>query len=169
MNAPASKSCGRIVATAGNAGWAMEDMPYGRTMGDMINLPNGEVLVINGAGRGYQGWGLASDPVFNPVKYDPAAAAGGRWEVWAKTDVPRLYHSTASLLTDGRIIVAGSNTHQFYTFEGGFPTELRVEAFSPPYLDAKYASLPIISMFITLLISAILARLHNFLTIAIYR
>jgi len=49
-----------------------------------------------------------------------------------------MYHSTANLLADGRILVAGSNTHQFYTFTGVFPTELRVECFSPPYLGANY-------------------------------
>ena len=36
------------------------------------------------------------------------------------------------------MLLAGSNTHQFYTFTGPFPTELRIEAFSPPYLDATY-------------------------------
>lgn len=41
-------------------------------------------------------------------------------------------------MQDGRVLLAGSNTHQFYTFTGPFPTELRIEAFSPPYLDAIY-------------------------------
>lgn len=137
VGAAASKSCGRIVATAGNAGWAMEDMPFGRTMGDMLNLPNGEVLIINGAGKGYNGWGTASEPVLNPVSYNPNAAAGRRFTTLAKTGIPRMYHSTASLLSDGRILIAGSNTHQFYKFTATpFPSELRVEAFSPPYLAA---------------------------------
>ncbi|KAG0632414.1 hypothetical protein M758_1G326600 [Ceratodon purpureus] len=138
VGAPASKRCGRIVAAAGNAGWAMEDMPMGRTMGDMLNLPNGEVLNINGAGNGFQGWGKAGNPVLSPVNYNPNAAAGKRFAVLAKTGIPRMYHSTASILADGRIIVAGSNTHHFYTFTGAFPTELRVEAFSPPYLGANF-------------------------------
>lgn len=137
VGAAASKSCGRIVATDAAPAWAMEDMPIQRVMGDMINLPNGEVLIINGAQTGFQGWGKASNPALNPVNYSPGAAAGKRFTVYAKTGIARMYHSTASLLTDGRILVAGSNTHQFYTFSGAFPTELRVEAFSPPYLGAK--------------------------------
>lgn len=135
--AAASASCGRINPTAGNPSWAMEDMPLRRVMGDMINLPTGEVLVINGAMNGFQGWGKAGNPSFNPVKYDGDAGAGKRFQVLAKTGIARLYHSTANLLSDGRVMVAGSNTHQFYTFGGAFPTELRVEALSPPYLGAK--------------------------------
>lgn len=132
-NAPASTSCGRIVATAAAPRWANFNMPIRRTMGDMINLPTGDVLIINGAQNGYNGWGLANNPALNPVLYSPGT---GRFTTLAKTGIARMYHSTASLLSDGRILVAGSNTHQFYTYTGPFPTELRVEAFSPPYLQA---------------------------------
>lgn len=51
------------------------------------------------------------------------------------TTIARVYHSTANLLPDGRVLVAGSNCHIMYTFTGDFPTELRVESFSPAYLD----------------------------------
>ena len=135
--AAASASCGRLVATGAGGGWAMENMPIRRNMGEMLNTPDGNVLIINGAQNGYQGFGLASNPALNPVKYSPGAAPGTRFQVLARTGIARMYHSTATLLTDGRIMVAGSNTHQFYTFSGAFPTELRVEAFSPPYLGAK--------------------------------
>lgn len=115
----------------------MENMPIRRNMGEMLNTPDGNIMIINGAQNGYQGWGLANNPALNPVKYAPGAAAGTRFQVLARTGIARMYHSTANLLTDGRIMVAGSNTHQFYTFSGPFPTQLRVEAFSPPYLGAK--------------------------------
>lgn len=131
---PASQTCGRIVVTDDDADWAMEDMPMRRTMGDMILLPTGDVLIINGAERGSQGWGKASDPVYTPVKY-ATYDAEDRWLTLAAGTIPRVYHSTANLLVDGKILVAGSNTHQYYTFNSEFPTELRVEAFSPPYLD----------------------------------
>lgn len=134
--APASASCGRIMPTAGRPGWAMENMPIRRVMGDMLNLPNGELIIINGAQNGFQGWGKAGNPALNPVKYNGDAQPGRRFQVLARTGIPRMYHSTATLLSDGRVMVAGSNSHQFYTYNGAFPTELRVEAFSPPYLDA---------------------------------
>lgn len=50
------------------------------------------------------------------------------------TSIPRMYHSTAVLLPDARILVAGSNTHAVYTFSGPYPTELRIEAYSPYFL-----------------------------------
>ncbi|KAJ7299858.1 hypothetical protein O6H91_17G038500 [Diphasiastrum complanatum] len=132
----ASDSCGRITVTDANPGWAMETMPTPRTMGDMVLLPTGDVLIINGAQNGCQGWGNAKNPALSPVLYTPAAAAGQRFTTLAATTIARVYHSTASLLPDARILLAGSNTHQFYTFTGDFPTELRIEAFSPDYLSS---------------------------------
>lgn len=135
--APASKTCGRIAPLAAGAGWAMEDMPQARAMGDMVLLPSREVLIINGAGAGSQGWGGASNAVTSPDLYKPYNAAGTRFQTLTGTTIPRVYHSTANLIQDGSVIVAGSNTHQFYTFTGQFPTELRVERFIPPYMAAN--------------------------------
>ncbi|KAI5074091.1 hypothetical protein GOP47_0010052 [Adiantum capillus-veneris] len=135
---PASQTCGRIDVLATNPQWEMETMPMRRTMGDMLLLPSEEVLIINGAQNGCQGWGFANNPALSPVVYNPSKANGERFTTMAATTIPRLYHSTANLLPDGRVIVAGSNTHQYYTFTGEFPTELRVEAFLPTYLDSVY-------------------------------
>lgn len=134
---PASETCGRMAPLAGDPGWAMETMPQRRVMGDMILLPTREVLIINGASGGAQGWGNAQNPVQTPVLYKPYSAAGARFQTLAGSPIPRVYHSTANLLPDGRILVAGSNTHQFYTLAGYLPTELRLETFSPPYLATK--------------------------------
>ncbi|PWA42093.1 galactose oxidase/kelch, beta-propeller [Artemisia annua] len=49
----------------------------------------------------------------------------------ASGSVPRMYHSTANLLPDGRILVAA---HASYNFSTNFPTELKIEAFSLEYL-----------------------------------
>jgi hypothetical protein len=66
--------------------------------------------------------------------YDPAT---NTWSLMAAATVPRLYHSTALLLTDGRVVAAGGNP------EGGAQVaweppapqeEMRLEVFSPPYL-----------------------------------
>ena len=69
--------------------------------------------------------------------YDPATAA---WRLMATAQVPRLYHSTALLLPDGRVVAAGSNPEGGHSVAWGRPPdpdeELRLEIFSPPYLFA---------------------------------
>lgn len=132
----ASQTCGRISVTSDSPTWEMEYMPFRRAMGDMLFVASGDVLIVNGAQNGCQGWGNAVNPALSPVIYQADADAGSRFVIQAATTIPRVYHSTANLLPDGRVLIAGSNTHQFYTFTGDFPTELRVEAFSPSYLDA---------------------------------
>ncbi|CAO2837143.1 unnamed protein product [Amaranthus hypochondriacus] len=132
---PANGSCGRIIATSDEPVWEMEEMPFARIMGDMVMLPTGEVVIINGAQKGTQGFDLASNPCLNPVLYRPDQPVGLRFMVLNPGTVPRMYHSTANLLPDGRILLAGSNPHYFYNFKAEFPTELRLEAFSPEYLS----------------------------------
>lgn len=137
----ALNTCGRMVITDLNPVWVMENMTGPRTMGDMLLLPNGEVLIINGAQKGVAGWDMANTPVFFPLLYRPNAALGARFFKLASTTIPRMYHSTASLLADGRILVAGSNPHFGYVFSGTpFPTELRLESYSPYYLESVYTT-----------------------------
>jgi hypothetical protein len=67
--------------------------------------------------------------------YDPAT---NTWRLMATATVPRLYHSTALLLPDGRVAAAGSNPEGGHSVAWGKPPdpneELRLEIFSPPYL-----------------------------------
>ncbi|XP_042518721.1 aldehyde oxidase GLOX-like [Macadamia integrifolia] len=129
---PACNTCGRLRVTDPDPKWVMEVMPMARVMGDMLLLPTGDVLIINGAGSGTAGWERASEPVTEPVIYSPT---NKRFSVMNPSTIPRLYHSSAVLLPDGRILVGGSNPHVYYNFTGlKFPTELSLEAFSPPYL-----------------------------------
>ncbi|KAG0575721.1 hypothetical protein KC19_5G025700 [Ceratodon purpureus] len=145
---PCSITCERIVVTDPNPIWVEEQMPIRRCMGDMILLPNTDVLIINGASIGSQGWGFADDPVLNPVRYMPYGSPDARFTTLTPSTIPRMYHSTANLLPDGRVMCAGSNSHQFYTFTGDYPTELRIDAFSPPYLSASVAPIkPTISVY----------------------
>ncbi|GMY30641.1 aldehyde oxidase GLOX1-like [Fagus crenata] len=129
----ATKTCGRLVITAANPKWEMEDMPINRVMGDMLLLPTGDVLIINGAARGAAGWGVAREPVLNPVLYNVVS----KFEVLKPSKIPRVYHSTAHLLSDGRVLVGGSNPNGDYNFTTLFPTELSLEAFYPPYLSSN--------------------------------
>ncbi|KAK8493761.1 hypothetical protein V6N13_026363 [Hibiscus sabdariffa] len=134
---PASNSCGRLIITAPSPRWEMEEMPINRVMGDMIMLPTGDVLIINGAAKGTAGWGVARDPVLSPVLYRTHARnrdENTRFDVLNPSSIPRLYHSTAHLLSDGRVLVGGSNPNVNYNFSALYPTELSLEAFYPPYL-----------------------------------
>ncbi|KAK9099013.1 hypothetical protein Syun_026058 [Stephania yunnanensis] len=133
---PALDSCGKIEITAPNAQWEMDRMPAPRVMADMLNLPTGEILMINGAKKGASGWQFAEEPYYAPVLYRPWLPLGQRFSELTPSKIPRMYHSTAGVLPDGKILVAGSNTNSAYNFTGvRYPTELRVEKFSPWYMD----------------------------------
>ncbi|XP_023762070.2 aldehyde oxidase GLOX [Lactuca sativa] len=135
-------TCGRIKISDPNPQWVMETMPMARVMGDMLLLPNGHVLIINGASAGVAGWELGRNPVLSPVIYTPDNQIGSRFEVQNPSTKPRVYHSTAVLLRDGRVLVGGSNPHDKYVFTNVlYPTELSLEAFSPSYLDSNSSSL----------------------------
>ncbi|KAL2468383.1 glyoxal oxidase-related protein [Forsythia ovata] len=139
---PALSTCGRIQITDPNPQWTTETMPLARVMSDMILLPNGKILIVNGASTGTAGWGLGRNPALSPVIYNPDSPSGSRFEVQNPSSRPRMYHSTAILLRDGRVLVGGSNPHIYDKFTGVlFPTDLTLEAFSPAYLDPNLARL----------------------------
>ncbi|KAG5613439.1 hypothetical protein H5410_024720 [Solanum commersonii] len=138
----ALNTCGRITITDPNPQWIMETMPLARIMGDMVILPNGNVLIINGAAAGTAGWELGRSPVLSPVIYRPDNPVNSRFDVQNSSTIPRMYHSTTVLLRDGRVLVSGSNPHGLYNFTGVlYPTELSLEAFSPSYLDSESINL----------------------------
>ncbi|KAJ9560241.1 hypothetical protein OSB04_005401 [Centaurea solstitialis] len=135
-------TCGRIKISDPDPQWVMETMPLARVMGDMVLLPNGHVLIINGGAAGVAGWEIGRDPVLTPVIYNPNSPVGSRFKLQNPNTIPRMYHSTAALLRDGRVLVAGSNAHDKYEFvDVLFPTELSMEAFSPAYLDTSSVGL----------------------------
>lgn len=135
----AQNDCARMVITDANPKWAVETMPSPRVMCDMLILPTGDVLIINGAEQRTAGWGAARKPALAPFLYSAWKSVGRRFEVLAASGIPRMYHSTANVLADGRILVGGSNTNVGYVFSGvPFPTELRLESFSPYYLNSGY-------------------------------
>ncbi|KAG0091600.1 hypothetical protein BGZ92_000270 [Podila epicladia] len=129
-------SCGRISPLSKNPTWEMEDMPMSRMMPDMALLADGTVAIMNGADRGTAGFDRASDPVLHPVQYLPKQPRGKRFRVWNPSVIARMYHSVAFMLPDMSLLVAGSNPNgkPVEYGAGPYPTEYRVERFSPPYL-----------------------------------
>jgi hypothetical protein len=121
-NDPATKSAEVIDLNASQPAWrAVSSMAFARRQMNMTMLPDGKVLVTGGtSGPGFSN----PDPTlasYAAEEWDPATE---QWTTLSSATVPRLYHSIAMLLPDGRVLTTGGNT---YT---------QTEYFSPPYLFA---------------------------------
>jgi len=136
-------------------------MLEGRTMGQFIILPDGKLLMVNGGANGTAGYAqatgatalfsempfgesLASGPVGTPAIYDPSARAGSRWSNagMATSNIARLYHSSALLLPDATVLIAGSNPNVDVNTSTIFPTQYQAEIFYPPYFSATTRPVP---------------------------
>jgi hypothetical protein len=92
-------------------------MRNARLLHNNIMLPDGKALVVGG--------GLAfkwTNPVFVPELYDPVTET---WTVMATQKASRMYHSTALLLPDGRVLSSGQDFGVYSRYG---------EIYSPPYL-----------------------------------
>lgn len=93
-------------------------MQFGRRQHNATLLPDGKILVTGGTSA--PGFNDATGHVDAAEIWDPATE---QWTTLASSSgIPRVYHSTALLLPDGRIFSSGGN---------GYP---EIEIFSPPYL-----------------------------------
>jgi hypothetical protein len=95
-----------------------------------VPLPDGTFMITNGAQQGVAGFGLASDPNLSALLYDPSQPVGSRISILNSTTIPRMYHSEATLLPDGRVLISGSDPET-----SGLLEELRIEVYIPPYLS----------------------------------
>ncbi|KAM0751527.1 hypothetical protein T439DRAFT_342652 [Meredithblackwellia eburnea MCA 4105] len=121
-NTPASDQCIRMFLSPSGIkqGWELDRLPDGpRVMGNAVLTPDGKVFIVNGARSGMAGYGNvqnlvgrsnAANPAYRPVLYNPTAKRSQRWLTkFPSSSIERLYHSSATVLPDGRIFVAGSN------------------------------------------------------------
>ena len=91
-------------------------------------LPDGTFLILNGALQGVAGFGLANDPNLRALLYDPTQPIGSRISILNSTIVARMYHSEATLLPDGRVLVSGSDPQTNYpNGTVKYPEEFRIE------------------------------------------
>ena len=138
-----------------------DNLPVGRTMGQFIALPDGTMLFLNGGQYGTAGYAqrtlttltfgampygesLATGAVGQPAIYNPNAPAGSRWSTagLGNSTIPRLYHSSAVLLPDGSVMVAGSNPNIDVNLTTVYPTTYTAEYFYPSYFSASTRPVP---------------------------
>jgi hypothetical protein len=93
-------------------------------------------MIMNGAHKGTAGFGLAEDPNLSAILYDPTQPVNQRFTILNNTIVARMYHSEATLLPDGSVLVSGSDPQTFAP-DGSeiYPEEFRIERYIPPYLN----------------------------------
>jgi nitrogen fixation protein FixH len=111
--------------TQGSPAWrAINPMAFRRSYHNSTVLPDGNVLITGGVGS------------TNPDDLPSVEYAAEMWspttesfETMASMVTPRVYHSTALLLPDGRVLVGGGGQYQ-----GSSPDQLNAEIYSPPYL-----------------------------------
>ena len=131
-------------------------MLVGRTMDQFVTLPDGTMLVLNGATNGTAGFAnqtlyvpslaqmpffqsLASGPDGTPAIYNPNAPKDSRWSSvgLASTSIARMYHSVALLLPDASVLIAGSNPSIDVELTAPYPTTYTAEIFYPPYCSSS--------------------------------
>ena len=103
-------------------------------------LPDRTVLVTGGSQHKEQG----AQATNHAEVFDPAHPERG-WTELAAATVPRMYHSVALLLPDARVVTACGNPRQGTQVAWEPPDdneELKMEVFSPPYLDPSLGPRP---------------------------
>jgi hypothetical protein len=94
-----------------------DSMQYARHHANAVLLPDGKVGIFGGTAIDNE----PAQAVYAAEIYDPAT---NNWTTMSSNQRPRIYHSTAILLPDGRVLASGT--------DGEFTSEL----YSPPYLFA---------------------------------
>jgi hypothetical protein len=117
-NVPATGTAEILDTSAATPAWrSTGSLKYPRLLANLVTLPDGQVLIVGG-GADYK----YTNPVKIPELYNPAT---GTWTAMAPQQAGRMYHSTAVLLPDGRVLSAGQDFGPLATYG---------EVFSPPYL-----------------------------------
>jgi concanavalin A-like lectin/glucanase superfamily protein/galactose oxidase-like protein/Big-like domain-containing protein/purple acid phosphatase-like protein len=124
MDREATNRATAIDMTAANPTWVEQaPMRYRRSYHTLTVLPDGKVLATGGQ-NGTDGVDETTGVL--PVEmWDPDT---NTWTTMASARRPRLYHSSALLMPDGRVLLAGGGAY------GLANNEKSGELYSPPYL-----------------------------------
>jgi hypothetical protein len=122
-----------------SSGWEEKPGHLKRFLCDSVILPDGKILVTNGSEKGTADHNQIA--VMKIELYDPENET---WQIIGKLKKPRLYHSTAILMPDASVLVAGSTGHDFTRaiFNPKQHFEQEIETIEPPYFTSN--SRPII-------------------------
>ena len=101
-------------------------MSFARKHANSTLLPDGTVLVTGGSRS--VAFNDAAGAIFAAELWNPETEG---WTLMASAAVPRIYHSTALLLPDGRVLSAGGGRPKA---KNGGVHNLNAEIFEPPYL-----------------------------------
>lgn len=119
---------------------AIPSMAYARRQMLVTILADGKVLVTHGtSGAGFND---VTRPVYYAELWNPGSES---WTTMAPESILRVYHSTALLLPDGRVLSSGSGEGAGITYAN---SQLSAQIFSPPYLfnpDGSLAARPTIT------------------------
>ncbi len=146
---PATTQCSRITLTEEGIakGWEVEHMLEPRIMPELVHLPNGQVLIANGARSGFAAIRHVQDPIGNsnadhpvlvPSLYTPDAPLGQRVSNagMPSSGIARVYHSSITLTPQDNFLIGGSNPNVNVTVGEGitFPSEFRMQTLDPPFM-----------------------------------
>ena len=110
-------------------------MSVGRRQHNLTVLADGSVLATGGESRAVNANVDLNNPVFAAERWDPST---GTWTVLSSASRVRQYHSSATLLPDGRVLTGGGGVCASCVNVGYL--EKNVEYFEPPYLYKKDGS-----------------------------
>src|SRR4029453_9383721 len=110
-------------------------MSVGRRQGNLTILADGSVLATGGMSRATNANVDLTNPVFAAERWDPST---GTWTVLSSASRVREYHSSATLLPDGRVLTGGGGVCATCVNVGYL--EKNIEYFEPPYLYKKDGS-----------------------------
>lgn len=131
-----------VIDLNAGTGWRfVAPMAVARRQSNATILADGKVLVTGGTNVTGFNNAPTSDAVLAAELWDPATE---KWTTLSKMTHYRLYHSTALLLPDGRVLSAGSGSPA----ATGLTDDFTAEIFSPPYLfntDGTPATRPTIT------------------------
>jgi hypothetical protein len=125
-NSTAKANAAVIDLNAATPTWrTTPSMQHARMYHTLTMLPDGTVLAVGGEGSSNQS--IVTSGVLPAEIWDPATET---WTDVAPMAAARNYHSTAVLMPDARVLIAGGGHYQ----DGTGPGQYSAQYYSPPYL-----------------------------------